>query len=134
MKKNTLLTRMAVAGIAAGLVSFFPAQAGSHGGAKADSTKKNERNSCKAKAGCSGKDGCGAKKDSAVGEKSGAEAEDRAASCRGLNDCKGQGGCAMTEEELQEAADKMGIPREEAGEPHSCKGKNECKGLGGCNM
>ena len=54
--------------------------------------------------------------------------------CRGLNICKGLGGCKMTQEQLNEAALKVGIDPKDAGSPHSCKGLNECKGLGGCSV
>jgi hypothetical protein len=139
MKKTSMLTQLAIAGIAAGLVSAAPAHA-SHHGEKKDSAR-TEKSGCKGKGGCKGESGCkgkaGCKGDSAaaLGKKVAAVAADTAkASCKGHNECKGQGGCAMSEKDLKARAEKLGIARDKAGKAHSCKGKNECKGLGGCNM
>jgi hypothetical protein len=149
MKKTSMLTQLAIAGIAAGLVTAAPAYADSHGGKKHGDTAKTEKSGCKAKSGCkgdsackgksscSGPGGCGAspdKKDASLGKKVAVTDTVKKASCKGQNSCKGKGGCAMTEKQLQERAKKLGIPAEKAGKAHSCKGKNECKGLGGCNM
>lgn len=145
MKKSTLLSQLAIAGIAAGLVSAAPAHADNHGAKKSGDSTRTEKSGCKGKAAvksgsdkgsCGGPGGCGAKGDSALGKKiaadsAGAEAK---ASCRGKNACKGQGGCAMSDKQLEKRAKELGIPREKAGKAHGCKGKNECKGLGGCNM
>lgn len=142
MKKISVLTQLAIAGIAAGLVST--AHADNHGTKKSGDSARAEKSGCKGKAvvksgndksSCGGPGGCGAK-DSALGKKVAAPdaKSDAKASCRGKNACKGQGGCAMTDKQLEKRAKELGIPREQAGKAHSCKGKNECKGLGGCNM
>lgn len=144
MKKTTVLTQLAIAGITAGLVFAVPAHAENPGAKKSDSTR-TEKAGCKSKAAakgsdkgsCGGPGGCGAKKDSALGRKIAADSADEKAAkakCRGLNACKGQGGCAMSEKQLDKRAKELGIPREKAGKAHSCKGLNECKGLGGCKM
>jgi len=132
MKKTTLLTQLAVVGIAAGLVAVAPAHADKH--AKKSEGPRTEKSGCKGKNACKGPGGC-ARKDSVLGKKVAADSlVDAKASCRGRNACKGQGGCAMSDKKLEKRAKELGIPRSEAGEAHSCKGKNACKGLGGCNM
>jgi hypothetical protein len=151
MKKSSVLTQLAIAGIAAGLVSVAPVHA-SHHGDKSDSSK-TEKFGCKGKSGCKGMgkvksdssckghtsckgaSGCQGKDSASLGKKIAADsASAKAVACKGHNSCKGQGGCAMSEKDLKAAAKKMGMPANKAGKAHSCKGKNECKGLGGCKM
>lgn len=131
MKKTTMLTQLAIAGITAGLVSAAPAHADT-GSKPADGTR-TEKSGCKSRNACKGSGGC-ARKDSAFGKKVAADTVEAKARCRGLNACKGQGGCAMSDKQIEKRAKELGIPREKAGKAHSCKGKNACKGLGGCNM
>lgn len=52
--------------------------------------------------------------------------------CKGMNECKGLGGCKMSKKDLKKAAKQMKMDMDKAGKAHDCKGKNECKGLGGC--
>ncbi len=122
MEKTSMFTRLAIAGIAAGLVSAAPAHA-DKGTKKAEGTR-TEKSGCKS---------VKAKHD-AHGKKVAADSTEAKAKCRGLNECKGQGGCAMSDKQIEKRAKELGVPREQAGKAHSCKGKNECKGLGGCNM
>lgn len=105
MNTTTTLTRLALAGIASGMLAITACDKG-------------------AKAGDSGP--AGAKQAPADSAKSAEQG------CKGLNACKGQGGCFVSESDLKAYAAKAGIPLEKAGKPHGCKGQNECKGLGGC--
>lgn len=120
MKKTTTLTQLAVAGIAAGLVSAAPVHADKKS-QHAESTRTE-------------KSGCKSVKTEQAGKKVATDSTAAKVKCRGLNECKGQGGCAMSDKQIEKRAKELGIPREQAGKAHSCKGKNECKGLGGCNM
>lgn len=107
MKKSSILAQVALAGIAAGLLSPMSVSA-------ADKTEK--------------------KKVVAKTKADTAKAATAKHACAGKNACKGQGGCAMTEKDLKARAKKLGIPLSKAGKAHGCKGQNACKGLGGCNM
>src|SRR6187399_604323 len=130
MKKSSVLTQLAIAGIAAGLVAVAPVHA-SHHGDKSDSTK-SEKSGCKGKGGCKGMgkvksdssckghtsckgaSGCQGKDSASLGKKVAADSA-MAAACKGMNSCKGQGGCSMSEKDLKAAAKKMGIPADKAG-------------------
>jgi hypothetical protein len=106
MNTTTILTRLALAGIASGMLAVTACD----------------------KEGKAG-DGSG----SAVAKPAPADSVKSAEhGCKGLNACKGQGGCSVSESDLKAYAAKAGIPLEKAGKPHGCKGQNECKGLGGC--
>ena len=106
MNTTTILTRLALAGIASGLLAVTACNKEGKAGDGSGST--------------------GAKPAPADSAKSAEQG------CKGLNDCKGQGGCFVSESDLKAYAEKAGIPLEKAGKPHGCKGQNECKGLGGC--
>ncbi len=144
MPKSNILAQIALAGIAAGLISTSKAMAvevppaKSAVAATSDSTTKpapkplakataKSKDSTKPKATPAMEDSSkkGTKADMSKGQKH---------SCKGMNECKGQGSCAMTQKDLDAAAKKMGVPVEKVGKAHSCKGMNECKGLGGCKM
>lgn len=116
MKNPSFLTRLAMAGIASGMLALT--QCG-----KAE--KARESSGAVPDKGAAGNAAEAVPADTARGDRHG---------CKGLNDCKGQGGCAVNEGTLKELAAKAGIPEEKAGKAHGCKGRNECKGLGGCNM
>lgn len=113
MNTTTILTRLALAGIASGMLAVTACdkegKAGNGSGstaAKMDSVKTDPVKTDPVKT-----------------------AEH---ACKGLNACKGQGGCSVSETDLKAYAAKAGIPMENAGKAHGCKGRNECKGLGGC--
>ena len=148
MKKSSILSQLALAGIAAGLVSVAPL----HAADAAEKSVKTDKHGCGGKSGCGGKDSVKGDKGSCKGHtsckgKGGCKGVDSVKAgkladtatvtvashgCKGQNSCKGQGGCAMTEKDLKAAAKKSGTPMSKAGKAHSCKGQNSCKGLGGC--
>lgn len=129
MNKSSLLSQLAIAGIAAGLISAAPVRA--EDGMMADTTKaaapskKKHKKARKAMADSS-KMGM-----NSMGTAGLTMANDKH-SCKGQNSCKGLGGCKTSAEELKARAEKMGMAMDKAGSAHSCKTKNECKGLGGC--
>lgn len=112
MNTANILTRLALAGIASGMLAVAACDKGEKGDKEA-----------KAGAGSGATDAKPASSDTGVSAEHG---------CKGLNACKGQGGCFVSESDLKAYAEKAGIPLEKAGKPHGCKGQNECKGLGGC--
>jgi len=135
MKRSSILTQLALAGIASGLISITafgdemnnaggPAVKKDTGMVHAKPTKKRKK----------------AKKKSAMndstsmsqGMKDTTMAKTAHHGCKGQNACKGLGGGPVSESELKDLAAKAGIPLEKAGKAHSCKGLNSCKGLGGC--
>lgn len=118
---NTILTRLALAGIASGMLAVTACNEA----AKVEKVEKVEKAENAQKASGSAAVDAGAKTpgDSLKSAEQG---------CKGLNACKGQGGCHVSEADLKIYAAKAGIPLEKAGKPHGCKGRNECKGLGGC--
>ncbi|MDQ3002932.1 MAG: hypothetical protein M3Y08_16930 [Fibrobacterota bacterium] len=120
MNKSKLLTNLAAAGIASGMLALTQCnkaeKSGNAGGTPVIKAPAD---------------------DSAMSEASAATADSSKTAkhdCRGKNECKGQGGCSVTQAQLEGMAIKAGILLEKAGKPHTCKGLNECKGLGGCNM
>ncbi len=134
MKKSSLLSQLAIAGIAAGLVSVAPVRAADATGdttkAAAPAKKKHKsKKQKKAMADSSAK--ASATGDSTMG-KSVAASQAAKHDCKGQNSCKGLGGCKTSQDELQARAQKAGISMDKAGSAHSCKGQNACKGLGGC--
>jgi hypothetical protein len=108
MKSSNSLANLALAGIAAGLLSTA-----AFAGDKAAMPAKDPAVSAPAAG------------DSAV-------AAPHEHGCKGMNECKGMGGCKMNKKDLKAAAKKMKMDMDKAGKAHDCKAKNECKGLGGC--
>jgi len=138
MKKN-LLSQLAVAGIAAGMIAVSvnaekatPATANT---TVSDSAKPMKKSKAKMKmAKPDSTHAMAPMHDSAMTAPAtpAAAAATGKHACKGHNSCKGMGGCHMTDADIDAAAKKMGKAREKAGKAHSCGGKNECKGLGGC--
>jgi hypothetical protein len=132
MKKSTLLSQLAIVGIAAGLVSVTPVRAADASG---DTTKTSTHSKKKSKKHKKAMADSSMSKhmatDSTMG-KSAAIVQGAKHDCKGQNSCKGLGGCKTSQDELQARAQKMGITMDKAGSAHSCKGQNSCKGLGGC--
>lgn len=118
MNKSTVLSQLAFAGIAAGLLSM-------------STVSGNE------KVALGTEDSCVADTTNVAGQDSTAiitvaPSVDKHA-CKGQNACKGQGGCAMSQKALEAIAKKNGFAMEKVGKAHSCKTLNACKGLGGCS-
>lgn len=116
MKNSSMLTKLAMAGIASGMLALT--QCGKAEKARESSDAAPDKNAAENAAEVMPAD----------------TTKDAKHGCKGLNACKGQGGCAVNEAALKDLAAKAGIPPERAGKAHGCKGQNECKGLGGCNM
>ena len=152
MRTSNLLAQLAVAGIAAGMISVSTVSAEEMASPSPDSAKtapvpkKSKKRAAKkdtvsvvtpgasSEAGGAPSAVPAAPKGASVAGTGAASASSDKHGCKGLNNCKGQGGCAMSDKDLQGAAKKMGKPIAEAGKAHGCKGGNECKGLGGCKM
>lgn len=125
MKKSNILSQLAVAGIASGMLALTACNKEKSGGA-AEGGKQA------APAEKQAMEGTGMP-DSSMMDKGRMDTVKTAKhECKGMNSCKGQGGCAVTEKDLKDLAAKAGTPLEKAGKAHGCKGLNECKGLGGC--
>ncbi|MEO7427681.1 MAG: hypothetical protein ABI036_21030 [Fibrobacteria bacterium] len=133
MNKSNLLANLAIAGIAAGMISVASVSA-EDGAATApvvqDTSKHMVKKHKRAKAHKDSSSAAATPADTSAKAAPVAAAEKH--SCKGMNSCKGQGGCHMDQAGIDAAAKKMGMAADKAGKAHDCKTKNECKGLGGC--
>jgi hypothetical protein len=136
VNKSNLLANLAIAGIAAGMISVasVSAEEAATTPVVQDSSKHAVKKHKRAKV---HKDSTAAVATPAAAKDSIVKAAPVAASakhsCKGMNSCKGQGGCHMDQAGIDAAAKKMGMAADKAGKAHDCKTKNECKGLGGCS-
>lgn len=127
MKKSTLLSKLAMAGLASGMLTLTQCSKAEKSG---ETDVKGTEESAPVESPALS---AGGMQDSSMMDKARMDTVKTAEhSCKGMNACKGQGGCASTAGDLKDLAAKAGIPMDKAGKAHDCKGLNECRGLGGC--
>jgi hypothetical protein len=119
MNKSNLLANLAIAGIAAGMISVASVSA-EDAAATAPVVQDTSKHAVKKhKHAKAHKDSSAAVATPAATVDTSAKAAPAVAaakhSCKGMNSCKGQGGCHMDQAGIDAAAKKMGMPADKAG-------------------